>query len=343
MPADDAALRHLARTPLRTDRLRLVPLTVDDAPAMALVLADPALHRYTGDRPPSVEELERRYRAQEAGPPPPSTDVWGNWAVRLADGTVVGFVQATVDPPASAATLAWVIGIPHQGRGYATEAMRVLMRGLRAVGVLRLSAFIHPRNASSRRLAQKLGLAMPGPHHPFDGEDEWVWDAHSPVPMADRLVFRRMQDRDLDDMAGLLGDPSVMAYYPRPQSRDEAAEWIEWNRRNYDRDGLGLWIIATPDGGFVGDCGLTWQLIDGTEELEVGYHVRPSFQGRGLATEAAAACRDLARSLGHRRLIAIIHPANVASQRVAERIGLSLDRETVSRAGAPVRVYAADL
>ncbi|MHA6523725.1 GNAT family N-acetyltransferase [Tessaracoccus sp. G1721] len=342
MPADDAALRHLARTHLRTDRLRLDPLTVGDAPAMAVVLADPALHRYTGDRPPSVEELERRYRAQEAGPPPPSTDVWGNWAVRLADGTVVGFVQATVDPPA-AATLAWVIGIPGQGRGYATEAMRVLVRGLRAAGILRLSAFIHPRNASSRRLAQKLGLAMPGPHHPFDGEDEWVWDARSPVPMADRLVFRRMGEADLDDMAALLGDPEVMAYYPRPKTREEAAGWIEWNERNYARDGLGLWTITTPDGGFVGDCGLTWQLIDGREELEVGYHVVPRLQGRGLATEAAAASRDLARSLGHRHLIAIIHPANAASQRVAEKVGLVLDRETLSRTGLSVRVYAADL
>ncbi len=341
MPADPDALRHLAQTPLLTHRLRLDPLAVDDAAAMADVLADPALHRYTGDRPPSVQELQGRYRAQEAGPPPPSTDVWGNWAVWLPDGTVAGFVQATIAPPA--ATLAWVIGTVHQGRGYATEAMRVLVRELRALGILRLSAFIHPHNASSRRLAQKLGLAMPGPHRPFDGEDEWVWDARAPVPMADRLVFRQMDDGDLDDMAALLGDPEVMAYYPRPRTREEAAEWIDWNRRNYARDGLGLWIITTPGGEFVGDCGLTWQLIDGAEELEVGYHVVPRLQGRGLATEAAVASRDLARSLGHRRLIAIIHPANVASQRVAEKAGLALDRETVSRNGRPVRVYATEL
>lgn len=343
MPADAAALHRLARSALRTPRLRLTPLTVDDAAAMSAVLADPTLHRYTGDRPPSVPELERRYLAQEAGPPPPSTDVWGNWAVRLPDGAAIGFVQATVDPIAAAARLAWVIGGPHQGRGYATEAVRAVAVDLRGAGIRRLAAFVHPCNTASQRVAQKLGLAMPAPHRPFDGEDEWVWDADAPLPMADRLVFRRMDDRDLDDMAGLLGDPAVMAHYPRPKTRDEAAEWIGWNLRNYARDGLGLWIIATPDGGFVGDCGLTWQLIDGAEELEVGYHVLPHLQGRGFATQAASACRDLARSLGHRRLIAIIHPENAASQRVAEKIGLAFDRDTVSRTGTPVRVYAADL
>ncbi|MHA6513626.1 GNAT family N-acetyltransferase [Tessaracoccus sp. Z1128] len=343
MPADDDALRDLVHSPLRTHRLRLTPLTVDDAAAMAEVLADPSIHRYTGDSPPTVEELQRRYRAQGTGPPPPSTEVWGNWAVRLPVGAAIGFAQATVDPPASTATLAWVIGAPHQGNGYATEAMRELVSGLRRAGIRRLVAFVHPRNVASRRVAQKLGLAMPAPHRAFDGEDEWVWDADAPLPMTDRLVFRRMDDGDLDSMAALLGDPSVMRYYPHPKTRDEAVEWIDWNRRNYARDGLGLWIIATPDGDFVGDCGLTWQLIDGREELEVGYHVLPRHQGRGLATDAAAACRDLARSLGHRRLIAIIHPDNVASQRVAEKTGLALDRETISRTGARVRVYAADL
>lgn len=343
MPDDHAALRDLAHSPLQTHRLSLTPLTVDDAAAMAEVLADPSIHRYTFDSPPSVEELRRRYRAQEAGPPPPSTEVWGNWAVRRPDGAAIGFVQATVDPPAFTATLAWVIGTAHQGSGYATEAMRALVSALRGAGIRRLIAFVHPRNVASRRVAQKLGLAMPAPHRPFDGEDEWVWDEAAPLPMADRLVFRRMRHADLDAMAGLLGDPEVMTYYPRPRTRDEAAEWIEWNVRNYARGGLGLWIISTPDGEFVGDCGLTWQLIDGVEELEVGYHVIPRLQGRGFATEAASACRDLARSLGHRRLVSIIHPENVASQRVAEKNGLWLDRETLSRSGVPVRIYAVDL
>src|SRR5690606_22840189 len=48
-----------------------------------------------------------------------------------------------------------------------------------------------------------------------------------------RLVFREMDDDDLDDMAGLLGDPAVVRYYPRVRDRAEALEWIRWNRRLY--------------------------------------------------------------------------------------------------------------
>lgn len=151
-----------------------------------------------------------------------------------------------------------------------------------------------------------------------------------------RLRFREMTAADLDDMAALLSDPAVMTFYPAPKTRDEAAAWIEWNRRNYAQHGYGLWIVETRAGDFVGDCGLTWQEVDGVPLLEVGYHVRTELQGNGLATEAAAACRDFAREhIGHTGhtgrtghtgvadLVAIIHPDNRASERVAQKIGMA--------------------
>jgi RimJ/RimL family protein N-acetyltransferase len=163
------------------------------------------------------------------------------------------------------------------------------------------------------------------------------------LPSSARLVYRQMAQGDLDAMARLLGDPETMTWYPRPKTRDEAAAWIAWNENNYARDGFGLWILHDVDGNFVGDCGLTWQTVDGVEDLEVGYHVLKEYQGRGLATEAAAACRDLSRTRGIDRLIAIIHPRNRPSQRVAERIGLTHEKDTTSRDGLPIRIYAAAL
>jgi RimJ/RimL family protein N-acetyltransferase len=110
-----------------------------------------------------------------------------------------------------------------------------------------------------------------------------------------------MRPDDLDTMAELLGDPDVMRFYPAPKTRAE-----------------------TREGGFVGDCGLTWQLVNGTRELEVGYHVRTLMQGLGYATEAASACRDLARAhIESGILVAIVHPDNLASARVAEKLGMS--------------------
>jgi RimJ/RimL family protein N-acetyltransferase len=162
-------------------------------------------------------------------------------------------------------------------------------------------------------------------------------------PDTARLAFREMTAADLDDMTALLGDPDVMAYYPRPKTRAEAAQWIDWNRRLYRLHGYGLWVIL-DGGGFAGDCGLTPQVVDGVTELEVGYHVRTAVQGRGYATEAAAACRDYAASvLGATRLIAIIHPDNGPSQRVAEKVGLRPEKRALVHGGREAVIYAMTL
>lgn len=148
-------------------------------------------------------------------------------------------------------------------------------------------------------------------------------------PPTSRLRFREMADGDLDLMAGLLGDPAVMTFYPRPKRRDEALGWIRWNQRNYAEHGYGLWIVETDDGRFVGDCGLTWQPVGGGKVLEVGYHTVPALQGRGYATEAARACVDLALGpVGETHVVAIINPANTPSRRVAEKLGMRLEQET---------------
>ncbi len=145
-----------------------------------------------------------------------------------------------------------------------------------------------------------------------------------------------MTSGDLDNMAALLGDPLVMRYYPAPKTREGAAQWIAWNEANYAEHGCGLWIVETLHGEFLGDCGLTWQQVNGRLELEMGYHLRPDRWGQGYATAAAAACRDFARDELHiERLVAIVHPDNVASRRVAEKIGMRHIEDDHTSASAP--------
>lgn len=140
-----------------------------------------------------------------------------------------------------------------------------------------------------------------------------------------------MTDADLPDIATLdIGG-----------SRGPAG-WIAWNRSNYDEHGFGLWIIETHAGRFVGDCGLTLQEVDDEWFVEAGWHVRSDLRGQGYATEAAVAVREAARAAGIERLIAIIRPGNIASQRVATNIGLVLDRE-VDKFGGPALVFGTDL
>jgi RimJ/RimL family protein N-acetyltransferase len=151
-----------------------------------------------------------------------------------------------------------------------------------------------------------------------------------------------MTDADLDEMAALLGAPDPARPAHRPRTRDEAAQWIAWNQRNYVEHGFGLWVVETHDDVFVGDCGLTMQEVAGERLVEVGYHVHVALRGQGYGSEAAAAVRDAARAAGIAHLVAIIRPDNVPSQGVATRIGLTLKRRVVKGRG-DVLVFGADL
>lgn len=145
-------------------------------------------------------------------------------------------------------------------------------------------------------------------------------------------------------MAALLGDPTVMTFYPAPMTRDQAEDWITWNQDNYKQHGFGLWILETHDGTFVGDCGIIWQQVNGKPRLEVGYHVLRRLQGQGFATEAATAVRDFARDVAQaEELIAITHPSNAASQRVAEKLGMSRIADDLGEDGAVRWVHGMQL
>lgn len=118
--------------------------------------------------------------------------------------------------------------------------------------------------------------------------------------------------------------------------------WIQWTQQNYGEHGFGLWVIETHAGEFVGDCGLTMQEVEGEWFVEAGWHVRSPLQRQGFASEAAAAVRTAATTAGVEHLVAIIRPTNIASQRVAAKIGLRVERE-VHKNGGPALVFGADL
>ncbi|MCP2336153.1 GNAT family N-acetyltransferase [Actinomadura rupiterrae] len=146
----------LAET-LRTRRLVLEPLTVHHADEMAAVLDDPRLHTYIGGEPLSLPDLRARYARLSAGPSPFHQEGWLNWIVRRSrDGRPVGTVQATVTPTET--SIAWVIAMPYQGFGFATEAAEALITWLKAHNVRTITASIHPDNTPSKSVAAKLGM-----------------------------------------------------------------------------------------------------------------------------------------------------------------------------------------
>ena len=153
----------------------LEPLQPDHARELAPVLADPALHAFTGGEPESEAQLHARYTRQAAGQSPDGTRGWLNWVARdRATNAPVGRVQATISDgdEGRSAELAWVVATSRQGEGLATEAAGAAMDWLRDRGVTSFVAHIHPEHHASAGVARHLGLAATDVWH--EGEVRWV-------------------------------------------------------------------------------------------------------------------------------------------------------------------------
>ncbi|RDI22911.1 RimJ/RimL family protein N-acetyltransferase [Lentzea flaviverrucosa] len=157
---------------ISTTRLDLLPLQTEHAAEMAEVLADPALHAFTGGTPLSREALLARYRRLAAGSPDPAVR-WLNWVIRLRDeDRLTGTVQATITQADESAEIAWVVGTPWQGRGIAREAARGLVTWLATQPVRTVIAHVHPGHHASAAVATSAGLAATDEVH--DGETRWL-------------------------------------------------------------------------------------------------------------------------------------------------------------------------
>jgi len=159
----------------------------------------------------------------------------------------------------------------------------------------------------------------------------------------ERLRLRELTLEDLDALHAIQSDLEHMRFYPHPFSREESRSWIERNLARYERLGYGLLAVEEKaTGAFLGNVGPTIQSVDGVDEVELGWSITPTRAREGFASEAAAACRDD----GFRRLdlpyvIALVRPENVPSRGVAERIGMTVWKES-THAGLPHLVYRVD-
>ena len=161
----------------------------------------------------------------------------------------------------------------------------------------------------------------------------------------ENLILRHFEADDLDDLFRLYSDPEVRRYFP-DGTRDLAytKEELEWYLNGHpDHPELGLWAtIHKESKRFIGRCGLLPWTIDGRFEVEVAYLLDKAYWGQGLGTEAAQAVLDYGfGQLQLSRLICIITPGNVASVKVASRIGMVFEREAEDDLG-PFLLYSRD-
>lgn len=170
---------------LRTDRLRLDRMTLDDVESLHELHADPAVWaHYPSGRHASRDQtdtmVERAIRDWDA-------DALGYWSVReLGDDRIVGMGGCARRREGRVWNLAYRLSPSVWGRGYARELSVAAVEAARAVDAAPpVTAFLLEHNEASRRTAESVGLAL-------------VWkgpDAGNPDPEAVRLI---LADRELD-------------------------------------------------------------------------------------------------------------------------------------------------
>ena len=163
----------------------------------------------------------------------------------------------------------------------------------------------------------------------------------------ERLLLEPLETSRLEEFVALAADPETMRYWSAggPFTRDVAEQNFEAAlARNRDYGFGRRWIVVKDTGAGLGFTetkyfGDSCEEVS-PEEVEIGWMLRRAVWGRGYATEAGRAVRDEAfERLGLADIVAVHHPANVASGRVMEKLGMAFERDVATTDGWPFRLY----
>lgn len=150
-----------------------------------------------------------------------------------------------------------------------------------------------------------------------------------------RLRLSACMLSDADEFHGLCSDPLTHTIGTGPfRSRAETVDWLERRLKTKREYGFVWYGIRHREGGpLIGGCGILAGRT-GAVEPEIGYEIKHSERGSGLALEAAhAVVSELRATTTVTRLWATVRPRNAASLRICERLGLVLDHVETDKRG----------
>ena len=151
----------------------------------------------------------------------------------------------------------------------------------------------------------------------------------TPILRTPRLLLREWRSEDRAPFAVLNADPRVMEHLPALLGRRQSDALARRSEHHFVRHGFGPWAVEVPGtASFIGFVGLVVPAFDAhfTPCVEIGWRLSANHWGKGYATEAAlAAARHAFDALGVDQLVSFTTPANVRSQAVMRRIGMTHD------------------
>jgi RimJ/RimL family protein N-acetyltransferase len=163
----------------------------------------------------------------------------------------------------------------------------------------------------------------------------------------ERLSLRRWTLDDADAMDAVWRERDIWtAIRPGlPFDPDAGRDMLDRHTGHWDRHGFGLWTVTVrPSDEIIGWVGPSHPAFvpELADRIEIGWTLRPSHWGRGIATEGGAVAIDAVfEHLDTDEVISLIHHTNARSVAVAERLGMRHARDVVHPAlGENLRVYA---
>lgn len=140
-----------------------------------------------------------------------------------------------------------------------------------------------------------------------------------------RIQLRAFTAADFEWLHPIVADPVVTRYTDwGPNSPADTRSFLDDATRSGRGPESFTWAVTLADGTGIGSAGL--QVVSRAHRrASFGYVLDPDRWGRGYATQVAEQLLDLARALGMHRVEATCSPENVASARVLEKAGLSLE------------------
>jgi [ribosomal protein S5]-alanine N-acetyltransferase len=155
-----------------------------------------------------------------------------------------------------------------------------------------------------------------------------------------RLILRELEEKDLAAITPFMGHPVVMQFWPQPYTSEKCIEWIASMRQRYTKDGCAYWLMQLKaTGEYIGQAGILIANIEGMSLPNLGYILAHEHWGKGYATEAALACRDLGFERGYGIMYTLIRPENSKSISVAMRLGMKAER-TLKYSGLDHTLYS---
>lgn len=156
----------------------------------------------------------------------------------------------------------------------------------------------------------------------------------------ERLRLRPLTMNDVDAYyRSISSDAEVMRYLPgggKARMRSDSEWVIGYFIQHAELHGFGIWAVEEKSSGkLLGHAGLEY--IPNAEDVEIAYTLARSAWGQGYATEAARASLQYGfEALNLSAIYGLSFPANVASQRVMQKLGMTLE-------GVTYRFYNSEL